>query len=588
MKTGQPNSFSIRRIFSAENLETAGFYACLGLILLCVWYYPYLTSTDGPDHVANAALIVDLLTGRCPAAKDFFQFNTPFLPNWSGHAVMATAIFLGASLQHAEKIVFSLCILLPAIGFRRIASLYKKNDPRSWIGAALGLNQTITNSGLYNYTLGLGIFLIAVAYYLNQGKAEHKKRFLVIFALLLTGAWFSHILAFLFIGAFVFIHEANVFIRHAAKDRFSALLPQFKAWLQTKWPLWGAFIPALILSVLYLQQPFKNFDMVSGSPEAIWHHLATILFMKNFYQVQADDPNLMVFYGLIGIPALLLALKNTVLKRADIVTVSLVATAFMLWIIPFVSPASIQGGWMIMPRFLMAGWYLMFAAALRSPWKKTGAQLFTIYAIALLVGNVQAYAIKRANMQVFADRILAQAPVFKDNAVIYTLEMMGLTVPGSKEVPIFAPDVDLALLPVGNILADKAHCVINLNNYEAIHDYFPLRFKISRPPGPAWGFPYLNPTDNKYYNSFLEIAQFDPLAYLKETHLPLDYIVIEGDPEMLLRSTDPAYTVQQNYLQKSSPVFEQRLDEIGAFYSKIYQVRDKDGSWIRLYKNKGN
>ncbi|MDB5478453.1 MAG: hypothetical protein JWM96_948, partial [Alphaproteobacteria bacterium] len=541
---------------------------------------------DGPTHAANAALIVDLLTGRCPQAKAFFEFNPALVPNWSGHAAMAVGIFFHASLDQAEKIACSLCFLLPAIGLRQIGALYQKHDFRAWAGLAIGINSSFVYGGSYNFMIGIGLFLIAVAYYFKKRSHSKAWHFTVVFSLLLLGCWFSHILAFLFTGLVVFIHETQLLLQ---KKHFSlGDIPSIVvSWTKENWPLWCAFLPAVSLSLVYFLHPFKEYPMAFARGDLLGN-LGTLFFMKDFFQVPANDINLMGLYGLISLTAWVFITKKIFSKSWDMIFFTLLLAGGILWLIPFIAPFSIKGGWFLIPRFNMAGWYLVIAASLRYSWGKNARDIFVLFCIAVFLGNLQAFALKRENSTGFAQTSLAGVKL-RNNTVIYNMDLVGLDHPNSAATPLFAPDTGVAILPAGNILADRSSCILNLNNYEAMLDSFPLRFKLDRYPGPVWGVPYYNPDDRHYYPGFLELGKFDPKGFKQATGLPLDYLVVEGSGQMLANTTQPGATLKKNYYSIHGPVFDSQLQEPGKMgYREIYRHVLDEKSSLRIFESDTN
>jgi hypothetical protein len=136
------------------------FIALTVLHIAPVWAVRYVPTGDGPAHVYNAWVLHELLAGDAPAhIAHAYRIDWKPHPNWSGHAVMAMAMFVTSPLV-AEKLLLTLIVILLVGGTWFLTTSV---DPRNDIYAFLAFPFVWTQSlvaGYYNFSLSIGLFLI--------------------------------------------------------------------------------------------------------------------------------------------------------------------------------------------------------------------------------------------------------------------------------------------------------------------------------------------------------------------------------------------------------------------------------------------
>lgn len=166
---------------------------CL-LYLVPIWTVEYLPTTDGPAHTYNAWVVRQHGNqAEHPLLGRYYEVDARPLPNWLGHAAMA-GLMAAVPPRTAEKILVSGYILLFLAGAR---FLIASADPaRGWLALLafpLAYNQ-LFQMGLYNFCLGLALFLFAVGIWWREREAPGPALALKLNALLLL-AWLAHLLA---------------------------------------------------------------------------------------------------------------------------------------------------------------------------------------------------------------------------------------------------------------------------------------------------------------------------------------------------------------------------------------------------------
>lgn len=186
--------------------------ALLHLLPLCS--VRYLPTGDGPTHVYNAWVLHELLSGDTPPqiARAYRVDWRPH-PNWSGHAFMALAMTIVPPLV-AEKLLVALILALMLGGTWFLAtSVDPRNDVYAFLAFPFTWTQTLV-AGYYNFSLGVGLYLIILGVWWRRGSAT-------LLAALLVLCYFTHpMAALLACGSIVLLSLFTRRFRH-----LPALLP---------------------------------------------------------------------------------------------------------------------------------------------------------------------------------------------------------------------------------------------------------------------------------------------------------------------------------------------------------------------------
>ena len=170
-------------------------YLALCLVYLVpIWAVEYLPTTDGPAHTYNAWIVREHGNGAGnPLLGRYLEVDARPLPNWLGHAAMA-GLMTAVPPRTAEKILVSGYVLLFLFGVRfLVASVAPARAWLSFLAFPLVYNQ-LFQMGLYNFCLGLVLFLFALGIWWRRKDAPDARLVAGLNALLLL-IWFAHLVA---------------------------------------------------------------------------------------------------------------------------------------------------------------------------------------------------------------------------------------------------------------------------------------------------------------------------------------------------------------------------------------------------------
>lgn len=125
--------------------------------ILSVKYFP---TVDGPAHLYNANLIVDLLSGTS-SWQGFIEFNQSFTPNWTGHLLLALLIKL-FSVSIAEKMILGIYLVGVPISIKLL--LKQLRAPSSILVYLVFpfMYGYLFHFGFFNYNLAIVFFFLGL------------------------------------------------------------------------------------------------------------------------------------------------------------------------------------------------------------------------------------------------------------------------------------------------------------------------------------------------------------------------------------------------------------------------------------------
>ncbi|MCF8374351.1 MAG: hypothetical protein K9H64_22200 [Bacteroidales bacterium] len=97
--------------------EAYFFYALVLINLLPVLLCRFFPTVDGPAHLYNANLIVEMLKNPGSRLDQFFVFNSNLNPNWTGHLILSGLLFVFPAWLSEKILVVSFLLFFP-LSFR--------------------------------------------------------------------------------------------------------------------------------------------------------------------------------------------------------------------------------------------------------------------------------------------------------------------------------------------------------------------------------------------------------------------------------------------------------------------------------------
>src|ERR1051325_10584723 len=170
-------------------------FALLALpALAAIWLVPYFVTQDGPLHVLNAHITLELMKQHS-AFSDLYTVHWSPLPYWAGH------LFLTGLLSFvSERIADRTLVTLTSVGLA-CAIVWLRWRVAGWQGMALVAPLALTLSlnmlwllGLYSFLLGASVMFITLGLWWTWRDRMSLKPALWL-ALLLVVGYLSHLVS---------------------------------------------------------------------------------------------------------------------------------------------------------------------------------------------------------------------------------------------------------------------------------------------------------------------------------------------------------------------------------------------------------
>lgn len=560
-----------------QAIEPCFYWGLLAVLMYPVWVHPYIFTTDGPIYLASVQAIVQILQGTCPLAGRMFEINPWLLPNWLGEAIMVVGMLLGLSGPVTEKIIMTLCMVLPAWGVRSIIShVAPGNKPFSVVALPLLGFYLFIEFGTYNYMLGFGLCLVTLGYYLHRrhSLASFHTAALLILTLI---TWFAHILGFLTLAM-----AFGLVVLWEIKVKTSGF--HIHEWLQVGWREKRQeiliLLPGIVLSLIYFSYSTETFIL---KPETEYFSLLYKSAISIVMMLDMIPYHSSWVLGAITFPTLVYYFCKR--RPSNPVAWAFVAMAAITWGLSFFPLGEIAGGWLIEPRLRQIGWYfsiIALSAFISS--RSVLHDVLILYAacLVLMLAQEQDYLGKKG-----ADlmkQVLPDPSLIAENSLIYTINLnTSGFVKVAREDSIFSGRDYIFHSGAGAGLG-TGRCIVDLNNYRGIVSTFPVRFRNRDADNiRAWGIPNLLPSRELDATVTYPYAEINLAHIEQQAEKPIDYILIWGDVEEYVDYLDDETRINNYNLKlESLPHLEAFIEER---YEKIFHSRDDRGlDALRIYK----
>jgi hypothetical protein len=428
--------------YGNRRIEVMLWGALFLLHLAPVWGLDYFPTQDGPSHVENANIL--LLLGRpdLPVFRDYFARNPKLAPNWLGHFALAGLILI-TSPRVAEKILLTGYIFALPLAVRYA---FRSARPESAPLAVLSfpfLFNCLLHYGFYNFNLSIALFFAAIGYW--QGRSAR------------AGWRESAVLAMILLA----IYACHGVSWGLALVALAILSPRSTGWLAL------ATAPSIAAGLWFFTGraggggpgPQVSFALRWNG---LWHFSTAVSSYAGLHQ-QAGAA-LALFLGC--------AAGACLLRRPPKWPIAFSAAVLVMY---FALPWQAFGGMFLIERLNLYFFLslLLWIAAVKwsSAWRNSLMAGAAVFSVALLALNLPWY--REAN-QLIAEYLSGAEQIRANTAfvsLVYSPRGEG-------------PMRDLYGEPLRHTAGYAAvmRSAVNLDNYEAETDLFPVMFRPERSP----------------------------------------------------------------------------------------------------------
>jgi hypothetical protein len=145
----------------APRRATAAALAVLAPVVVAIWTLPWFVTQDGPAHVYNAQVLLDLTTrGEASPFARVYEARFRPVPNWAGHLALMGAM-TALPPRAADRLLMTATLVLPALALIGLCRRVAGREPGVAVGLAAGVLALnfLWQLGFYSFLLGVAAML---------------------------------------------------------------------------------------------------------------------------------------------------------------------------------------------------------------------------------------------------------------------------------------------------------------------------------------------------------------------------------------------------------------------------------------------
>lgn len=244
MKTYLPSLKSVFQLIFKEKVDFL-FFICIIFNTSIVFSLHYFLTQDSGAHAFNSNILYNLLFDDKAAYSHFFSLNTELVPNMTSHYVM---LVFNAFLPFdvAEKLTLLIYFISFPLLFRKLIYLFNKNSTFLIFLIFPFTHFCVLYYGFYNFAYGILFFLLGIIYWVSN-RRKFKLKQIILFFIIVTMNYFSHLVAFISLFMFCAVFEFLDFLIQIKTENLSnriksKIILSFKLILSFSIPLTLTFI----------------------------------------------------------------------------------------------------------------------------------------------------------------------------------------------------------------------------------------------------------------------------------------------------------------------------------------------------------
>jgi hypothetical protein len=137
------------------------------LHLVPIWSFRYLPTTDGAAHVANADVLRKFHDPALDVFRKYYYISHEPTPNLAGHLILAGLLYV-APPTVAEKILVSLYVVLFPLAVRyAVKAVHCRAAPLAYLSFPL-IYSFLFHQGFYNFCLSFAAFFLVIGYWFRN------------------------------------------------------------------------------------------------------------------------------------------------------------------------------------------------------------------------------------------------------------------------------------------------------------------------------------------------------------------------------------------------------------------------------------
>ncbi len=530
---------------------TVVFLSLVAVHLVPVWAFLYFPSQDGPAHIENANILRHYSDPNASLLREYYVINRKPNPNWLGHLVLAGLMRVFSS-RVAEKILLSCyVILLPTSILYAIRSIRPANVFLSVMAFPFIYSYHL-HMGFYNFACSLPIYFFILGCWLRK-RGLLTPRDTLTMSFLLVLLYFTHIVSLVMaVVALSVLASWSVFCEKIGGSREAG----FEAgqdrgsFRRYGFPVLLALLPAILLALLFFRgngvQVLDRWSVFDLSK-----HLLALSSLWSYERIELllSSALVCVFAG-ASIPVFLFKLRERQFDDRD----GLILVGLVYVLLYFLTPDRTHQGQYISSRLLLFPYFALLLWLGRGSFERAARIRVVVVTCGIAFLFLVLHVTKYAELNRYLKEYMSGVRMMEQNRTLLPLSFAhaGPAEDGQRPSERIRP----FLFAAGYIAAERG--IVELHNYEAMTDSFPLRYR-----------PSLSPFLHIWMNKGLYLSpEVDFIDYAERTGGRVDYVLSWGcGEEMYGRET-----------------VDSILDQLARGYRLVFK---SEQGWMKLYQSKG-
>lgn len=466
----------MRRILTGERVL---WFLLVALYVAPLWAFTYVPSADGPSHLANAVIMKDYGDPAADRIREYYVLSRRPSPNLLYHLALVGLLHVFPPLI-AEKVLLTLYVVLFAAAFRYLViAVSGRAGPAEYLVFPFILSFSFS-LGFFGWLVSLALATFGVAYYWRRRDRLSVKSAVALNAVGVA-AYFAHLL-----GWTIFVGSVAALALGAGLWRWARKLREGAGARVAVRALWSRAVgaarvsPAAALGIWYVAAYPTEYPVTHSAFGELVRNMLRLEWLISFNVWQrAAAYTIASALGVLVISVLSYKVYVTVMCRSarapgawvpkDAIWIAVLAFAVFYLVCPWGGPA---GGSLVSPRLAV------LPALVVALWLSTVPGIVLRRTLFVLAPALAAFHLFGLTLgYVKANRDIAEfnsgRPYVTEGATILPVQFIHATGLNEK--------ADYMYNAASYYVLDNY--AVNLWNYEADFEYFPVNWRHGAPIG---------------------------------------------------------------------------------------------------------